>query len=133
MSPRSRVTLIVVVGVLTCGLLVVGGLVGYVVWAQRKVSRDISYEVTGTARPTQLSYAPKDDQHSRVTVEKPTLPWSVSFHTETMLKVATVAVFLAEGETNTVTCTLRVDGKVVATETSTPGAGRMVLCSEPDD
>lgn len=104
---------------------------GYVVWAQRKISRDVSYQVTGTARPLQISYVPENDPYQRKAVEDGRLPWSMSFHTETMTAKAGVAVTLAQEETGTATCTLRVDGKVVATETSNPNS-RMVLCFEPD-
>jgi uncharacterized membrane protein len=130
MSPRSRLALIVVITVVACGVLVVGGVAGYVVWAQRKISRDVSYEVTGTARPKQISYVSKEDPYRQTTAESSTLPWSVRFHTETLTAKAGVTVMLAEEETGTATCTLRVDGKVVATETSN-SSSRLVMCFEP--
>ncbi|WP_405058606.1 MmpS family protein [Kribbella sp. NBC_01505] len=122
---RSRLPFVVLILVGVFGLLIVGGFVGVYIWAKNNLERDVTYEVTGTVKQAGLVYTTEDNpgwgKQGPVAV-----PWSTSFHTW-MTRSARVSAVVVEGEKGTVTCTVRIDGEVVATQTD----DEVVVCLEP--
>jgi hypothetical protein len=126
----SRVALIVIIGFAVLSLLVVVGIVGLLVWLNHRFERDVAYELTGTVKSVTINYRGNADQdQTDQRVENVSLPWAAGFHTKFMVANARVAAGAKVGDPGTLTCTLKIDGKVVDTQTSKDGA---VTCAEPD-
>ncbi|MET7281071.1 MmpS family transport accessory protein [Kribbella sp. NPDC005582] len=125
---RSRLLTVVLIGIGAFGVLIVGGFVGVYFWAKANLERDVSYELTGPpGAQVRLTYVTDDDPGwGRDPVE---LPWSMTFHTW-MTRQARVAAGRPEGVSGPITCTIRIDGLVVSTQTS---ADAPVTCREPED
>jgi hypothetical protein len=125
---RSRLPLVLLIVVGVFGVLVVGGFVGVAVWAKDRFERDVSYELTGPAgAQVRISYV-TDDDPGRGRPDPVGLPWSMTFHTW-MTRQAWLTAGRPEGLVGPLTCTIRVDGQVVSTQTS---ADSIVVCKEPE-
>jgi hypothetical protein len=127
---RPRVVLIVIIGFVLLAVLVVGGIVAALVFVNHRYERDVIYEVSGTAKSVVISYQGNTDQDkSRERLDNVTLPWATGFHARFMTAKAMVGVSRKLNDPGTVTCTLKIDGQVVATQSSADGSA---LCVEPD-
>ncbi|MFI5732844.1 MmpS family transport accessory protein [Kribbella sp. NPDC051587] len=127
-SRRSRLPYVVLAVVGVFGLLVVGGLVGMYFWAKNNLERDVSYELTGPpGAQVRISYV-TDDDPGRGRPDPVALPWSMTFHSW-MTRRAWLTAGRPEGLVGPLTCTIRIDGKVVSTQTSPDS---IVVCKEPD-
>ncbi|MEV5961091.1 MmpS family transport accessory protein [Kribbella sp. NPDC051952] len=125
----SRVALIVIIGFGVLSLLVVVGIVGLLVWLNHRFERNVAYEVSGTVQSVTINYRSDDQDQTERRVENVSLPWAAGFHTKFMTANARVIAAANAGDQGTLTCTLKIDGQVVATQTSKDGA---VVCVEPD-
>jgi len=125
-SRRSRLLPVLLIGLGVFGLIVAAGLAGVYFWAKSNLERDISYEVTATTKQVGLTFTTEENpgwgKQGPVAV-----PWSTSFHTW-MTRSARVSAVIPQGQTGSVTCTLRINGQVVVSETDT----EVVVCLEPE-
>ena len=128
-SSLPRPVLIAIITIATLGVLGIGAVFALLIWANDELERDISYEVSGTAKAVRIQY---QDEEARQTLDAVVPPWNKSFHTEFMTSRANVIASLPQGETGTLTCTLKINGKVVATATTTPTTLGVVHCVEPE-
>jgi hypothetical protein len=125
-----RLALVVIIGLVVLAVLVVGGIVAALIWVNHRFEREVTYEVSGTAKSVVIHYQGNSDQdQSQVDLDNVTLPWATGFHTKFMTAGARVSVARRIDDPGTLTCTLKIDGQVVATQTSADGA---VTCVEPD-
>lgn len=107
-------------------MLGVLGLVGFGLWIKHRFERDVTYEAGGTAKLVVVSYT-DDDNPGWLRLDPVPPPWSKGFHT-VMTRQSRVIVTKRADDPGTVTCTIRIDGKVVASAADDD----IATCVEPD-
>jgi hypothetical protein len=122
-----RVALVIAIVISSLAVLGVLGIVGVGLWIKHKFDRDVSYEAQGTAKQIVVSYN-DDDNPVWMRPEPVPPPWSKAFHS-VMTTQAKLVVTKRTGDPGTVSCTIRIDGKVVASVTDDD----IATCVEPED
>lgn len=123
----------VLLGLTLIGVLIIGGCVAFAGSAVNEIDKQskevhtVIYTVTGTSKVGSLTY----NTDGVATLEQETsakLPWSKTLKISGLAPIYQVSVQNAIGQTGTVTCTIKVDDKIVKTATG-KGEGANASCN----
>ena len=87
----------------------------------------VVYEITGTGKSPEIRYV-ADGAGATEKVEKVDLPWHKELHMTVGPGVGVVQILAANSDTDSISCTVTVDGQVVSQGVA-PGAYSTVSCS----
>lgn len=122
---RNKTGLWVLLALLAVIVVVAGGVVAFKLYVNRDWTA--TFEVTGTGTTATVRYSGADRETARKDVD---LPWTQDITFSGKVKAFVLDVFPA-AETDTVACSVTVNGKVVVEKTPAPGEQAVCLGVNP--